>query len=212
MLDHVGICLPLSEMGNFHLAKNPKHLPPSPTKFDLLQTSRVFLRLGHPQKQMFPLSFTTIINYSRQLMISMPDVPTKDLKIKMMHFSIGSHIFQGTSAFGHEALENTRELRILRRIHRQVMQGPIFQIRKGVRSIKNILTYSNHGPYESSAKPSSSRSSPQPFGIFCRTHWTKAEAGVTDRQSDAELLVDMPDNCAGSVTNDGDTNETLHPE
>lgn len=28
---------PLSEMRNFHLAKNPKkHLPPSPTKFDYL--------------------------------------------------------------------------------------------------------------------------------------------------------------------------------
>lgn len=35
MLDHVGICLPLSEMRNFHLAKNPK-TPPTPTKFDYL--------------------------------------------------------------------------------------------------------------------------------------------------------------------------------
>lgn len=83
-------------------------------------------------------------------MISMPDVPSKDLNIKMMHFSIGTgtHIFQGTSAIGHEVLENTRELRILR-INRKWCKvpqlldalqfaGPIFQIRKGVRSIKNI--------------------------------------------------------------------------
>ena len=30
MLDHVGICLPLSEMRNFHLAKNPKTPPTLP--------------------------------------------------------------------------------------------------------------------------------------------------------------------------------------